>query len=293
MKTECICSVKDVTVTDGNRFILQNVQLDIERGSVTALVAGDASASSLLQAIGGFRVIDEGDITYHNSLEEGTEDLSEWVQYVPDDIICYSNMKVQEFLCGIALAASMEIVKEGVRLCKVFGIDTSEELLNLTFEQNRLVAMIQALVRKPKLLLLDRPYDLLGRKAYLLLWREILALQKTGTTVVFTAETYEDIVLPCDYYMFFREDSIYKKYRRKELPRPAKVITLEGGTMDAMNPRKLKLLYKERHRCRFLYREKDMGELVLRIYKTGCRNFNVEELSMEEEIFKDYERWMQ
>lgn len=290
MANPCICSMKDVTVTDSSSFILQNVQLDIEERNIMALIAEDNSASALLQALGGFRAIEKGHITY-NFPNEGS--LSEWIQYVPDDIICYSNLKVEEYLCGIALATSMDMVKEDARLCKVFGIDASEELLNLTFEQNRLVTMIQALVQKPKLLLLDRPYDMLGRRAYLLLWREILALQKNGTTVIFTAEAYEDIIVPCDRYIFFRNDGTYKEYERKTLPRPAKVITIEGGNVAAMNPNKMKLLYKEGSKCRFLYREKNMGEMVLRIYKTGCRNFNVEELSMEEEIFRNYERWTQ
>lgn len=293
MAAPCICSMKDVAVTDSSSFILQNVQLDIEQGNVMAIIADNNSASALLQALGGFRAIDKGDITYNFLQKKGAGSLSEWVQFVPDDIICYSNLKVEEYLCGIALATSMDMVKDGARLCKVFGIDTSEELLNLTFEQNRLVTMIQALVQKPELLLLDRPYDMLGRRAYLLLWREILALQKTGTTVVFTAEAYEDIVVPCDRYIFFKSDGTCKEYERKMLPRPAKVITIEGGNVEAMNPDKMKLLYKEGPKCRFLYREKDMGEMVLRIYKTGCRNFNVEELSMEEEIFRDYERWTQ
>lgn len=293
MANPCICSMKDVAITDSSSFILQNVQLDIEEGKVMALIAEGDCVSALLQALGGFRAIDKGHITYNFLSKKDAGNLSEWVQYVPDDIICYSNLKVEEYLCGIALATSMNMVKEGARLCKVFGIDTSEELLNLTFEQNRCLTMIQALVQKPKLLLLDRPCDMLGKRAYLLLWREILALQKTGTTVVFTAEAYEDIVVPCDRYIFFRGDGTYKKYGRKELPRPAKVITIEGGNVNAMNPNKMKLLYKEGAKCRFLYREKNMGEMVLRIYKTGCRNFNVEELSMEEEIFRDYERWTQ
>lgn len=285
--------MKDVTVTKGNDFILQNVQLDIEIGSVMALISNNDSASVLLQTLGGLRKMEQGDIIYHNSQKKDMHNLSDWVQYVPDDIICYSHMKVKEYLHGLALATSMEVEKEGTRLCKAFGINTSEELLDLTFEQNRLVAMIQALMRRPKLLLLDRPYDMLGRRAYLLIWREILALRKTGTTVVFTSEAYEDIVIPCHYYIFFSENGAYKKYERKELPKPTKVITLEGGTINAMNPKKLKMLYKEGAKRRFLYQEKNMGEMVLRIYKTGCHNFNVEELSMEEEIFRNYERWTQ
>ena len=182
-------------------------------------------------------------------------------------------------------------MEESDRLCEVFDIDQEEELLNLTFEQNRLVAMIQALVLKPKFLLLDRPSDMIGRKAYLLLWKEIRALQKQGTAVVLTADAYADIVVDCDRYLFFRDGELEYDLLYEDLPLPGKVITLEGGSLDPLDMDKGELLYEEQGQTRILYWEGDMKEVALCIAKTGCENFNVEELSMEEEIFEDYERW--
>lgn len=293
MDTVTVCSMQDVTIQEGTECVVKDLQLDIRESEITVLIAEDNSASQILQVMGGFRNAVQGDVGYPGMALENGAIPAGWIQYVPDDIICYNNMKVKDFLCGVALASSTETIREGVRLCGVFGINPEEELLELTFEQNRLVAMIQALIRRPKLLLLDRPYDMLGKRAYLLLWKEIMELRKQGTTVVVSAQSYEDVKIACDRYLFLRDGELYKDSTRKELPRPAKVITIEGGSVSAMNPEKLKLLYKDRRQCRFLYWESNMGELVLRIYKTGCYNFNVEELSMEEEIFADYERWMQ
>jgi ABC-2 type transport system ATP-binding protein len=285
--------MQDVTISDGNESMITGLQLNIKESEITALIAEDDSISRILQVVAGLRDVEEGEVIYPGLDLDSAAASPEWIQYVPDDIICYDNMKVKDYLYGIALAVSMEAAREGIRLCGVFGINPEEELLNLTFEQNRLVAMIQAIVCKPKLLLLDRPYDMLGKRSYLLLWKEIIALRKEGTTVIFSAEQYEDVVIPCDRYFFFREGASYKEYIREELPKPAKVITIEGGSMNVMNSGKQKLLYKCGKSYRFLYRDYDMGEMVLRIYKTGCSNFNVEELSMEEEIFQDYERWLQ
>lgn len=299
MKSTTICSLQNVTVLDGEQAILENIELNIHYPSIVAMIAKDSSASCLIQTVAGLRGIDEGKILYPNQqrdLEERVDDktniLPAWIQYVPDDIICYSNMTVYDFFVGVSLAIQGNIGEEVHRLCELFGIDMREELLNLTFEQNRLVAMIQAILTKPKLLLLDNPRDMISKPAYLKLWKEFIQLYKQGTTIVLTAKCYADLVLPCHQYYFLRDGKMEKAMSQKELPVPAKVITLEGGRIDAMDLQKVKLLSREGKKIRFLYHETNMGELVLRIYKTGCKNFNVEELTMEEELFMDYERWL-
>ena len=151
LDTVTICSMQDVTIQDGTECVVKDLQLDIRESEVTVLIAQDNSASQILQVMGGFRNAVQGDVGYPGmALEDGVLPVGK-IQYVPDDIICYNNMKVKDFLCGIALASSMETIRESVRLCSVFGINPEEELLELTFEQNRLVAMIQALICMPKL----------------------------------------------------------------------------------------------------------------------------------------------
>ncbi len=289
METNIICRMQNVSIIDKETTIT-DLNLEIEAGSIVALATKDTVSSAVLQVMAGFRGYGQGEVDY--PLLDMDKPSAQWLQYVPDDIICYQGLKIREYFHGVALATPFKIREELERLCEVFELDVEEELLELTFEQNRLVTMIQALVYKPKFLLLDRPNDMLGRKAYLQLWEEIRSLQKQGTTVVFTIDTYKDSIVPCHRYLFFRDGDLEYDLRREDLPLPAKVITLEGGSLDAMDMEKGELLCKDEATTRLLYWEDDMKELALAIADTGCENFHVEELSLEEEIFEDYERWM-
>ncbi len=282
MKDSCVCFVQDE---------VRQFELQAQESCVTALISEDALAGRLLQGMAGLRKLKHGVIEYP-CIPHKKKDMSRWVQYVPDDIICYRNLKVKDYLRGMAYAVSRETAGEAERLCELFGIDVSTNFLEMTFEQNRLVAMIQALARKPRLLLLDKPSDMLGKRAYLMLWREIFKQQQEGMAVVLVSECYEDIGIPCDRYLFFEKDEKPLSFSQGTLPHPAKVITLEGGTPASMNPDKLKIISRGLNKVRFLYWEEDARDIASRICESGCYDFSVEELSMEEEITQNYEGWM-
>lgn len=292
MEEQRICSMQDVRIKGKDGILLQDIQLHINRGNLITIISRDGSGSSILKVLAGLKSIEEGSVEYGFG-EDGQEPLAQFVQYVPDDIICYSDMKVKEFVQGFLYTdKGQDAVEEAVRLCDLFGIDMEEELLDMTFEQNRLVAMIQAIAMQPALLLLDMPYDLLSDKAYGMLLKELVRLRMKGTAIVIVADAYNKVVIPCDRYIFLKDGEMYATYRGKELPHPAKVITLDGGVLKYMVHSKMQVLYRTKKRCCILYKEEDVSELIARIYLSGCHNFSVNELSMEEEIYEDYERWM-
>lgn len=272
---------------------LEDVTLKIMGKHLTALISEDGSAGMVLKVMAGLRDVQSGKT---NALElqklcaATPEAFLRPVQYVPDDIVCYSGMTVDGFLQGMA-GGSNEMMEEARRLLSVFHIEKEEMLLDMTFEQNRLVSVIQAMMAKPALLLLERPYDMLGGRTYKELLREVAARYAAGTTVVMAAEHFADVVLPCHEYIFLKEGKVIGSYERSELPRPAKVVTLWGGNPAAFLPEKMTMLERHKGYCRFLYTESNMKELAVRVSVTGCSNFNLEELSMEEMLFGDYERW--
>ena len=292
MEDNRICSMQDVSVTGKEGILLRNIELNINRGNLITIISKDGSGSSILKVLAGLKSIKEGSIEYIFDVET-PKGIMRHVQYVPDDIICYSNMRVKELIQGFLYTdRGQETVQEAIRLCDLFGINMEEQLLDMTFEHNRLVAMIQAIAMQPDLLLLDMPYDLLSDGVYGILLKELVHLRMKGTAIVLVADAYHKVVIPCDRYYFLKDGVIYAEYRAKELPHPAKVITLDGGVLKYMVHSKMKVLYRTKKRCCILYREQDVSELIARIYLSGCHNFSVNELTMEEEIFEEYERWM-
>lgn len=292
MGLDYLCTLSGVNVSVQGQRVLENIQYNIREAVIETFISKDDSASKLLQVIGGFVVADEGEIAYP-MYSPSKKNLSKWIQYVPDDIVCYSDMKVREFLQGVAFSVNHEdAIEIAVRLCQLFEIDTEENLLDMTFEKNRLVAMIQAIMAQPKLLLLDRPYDMIGAQRYGLLLKELVQLKAKGTTILIATDAYDKVVIPCNQYVFLKEGSIFAQYNGKNLPTLSKVVKLNNGNPAVFNRSRMKILYRTKKSWGFLYKEESVAELVLKIYQSGCTNFTVDELSMEEEVYGDYERWM-
>lgn len=291
MAKENLCLCEHISCTAQGDINIEDFNLVIGRKRIIAMIGEDQTAGRILQLIAGIKEISGGRISFPDMKSEEKTGVLTAVQYVPDDIVCYDGLSAKTFLEGVS-RHEPGVMEEVERLLGVFGIEAEQELLNMTFEQNRLVAMIQALSRKPELLLLDRPYDMLLPDTYRKLLREVIALYNGGSSIVIAASAFDDVFLPCNEYIFMQQGSVRKRFDRKDLPRPAKVITMAGGSLKSMEKAKLKLLYNKYGNCRFLYRETDMGKLSEQLSKSGCQYFNVEELSMEEEIFADYTRWM-
>ncbi len=328
MSDNIICRMDHAAVSGQSNMELEDISLNIIENHLTALISEDGSAGRILEVLAGLQEVQSGKIEYPglknvwvkkgiHSEEERTQSgqvaysrlkavtrtgnradeeedagiFLKTIQYVPDDIVCYSGLTVGTFLQGMA-GGSQQMTREALRLLSLFDIDVNEQLLEMTFEQNRLVSVIQAMMAKPALLLLNRPYNMLKERTYKLLLKEIVDLYARGATVVLAAEHFRDVVLPAHEYVFIKEGKIIGKFARNQLPVPSKVVTLWGGSISPMLSEKMTMLTRRKGYCRFLYNEQNMKELALRISITGCQNFNIEELTMEEMLFENYERWI-
>lgn len=285
----CKCSHAAVKGEEGNR--IEDISLSVRKKQIIALISEDESGADVLKLMAGLYVPDCGRIVYPGMTKQDRIRFPKKIQYVPDDIVCYAGLSVKEFLHGMA-NGDEEMEANGARLLSVFEIDEKETLLDMTFEKNRLVSVIQAMMMKPMLLLLNRPYDMMREKTYRLLLKEMIEQYYEGTALVIASQSYENMVLPCHTYLFLENGKVRARYDRNQLPKPSKVVTMWGGELSALLPEKMDMLIQRRNYYRFLYREQNMQELAIRLSKTGCDDFNIEELTMEEELFGNYERWL-
>lgn len=288
---EMLYTCSHVSVRGKQENLIEDLSLSVGRKELIALISKDESAGDVLKLIAGLYAPDGGRTVCPDRGKRDGTDCVRRIQYVPDDIVCYDGLSVKEFLWGMS-RQNEEIQAEAARLLGVFGIDEEETLLEMTFEQNRLVSIIQAMMAKPELLLLNRPYNMLKERTYRLLLKEIIRAYREGTSIVVAAESFGDLVLPCGKYVYLEKGKVTASYTRSQLPKLPKVVTVWGGELSPFRPEKMKMLVRRKGYVRFLYRERNMRELAVQISKTGCDNFNIEEIAMEEELFHDYERWL-
>lgn len=291
MSENVLCSCSHVSVRGKQENLLEDITLSVREKELTALISEDESAGDVLKLMAGLYVPDHGRVAYPDMDGKDGTGFAKGIQYIPDDIVCYDGLSVREFLHGMAKRDG-EAEAEAVRLLDAFGIDEAEALLEMTFGQNRMVSVIQAMMAKPSLLLMNRPYDMLGERMYQLLLKEMIRQYFEGTSIVIAAESFGDVVMPCNQYVYLEKGRVKASYSRTQLPRLSKVVTMRGGEISAFQPEKLEILVRRKQYVRFLYREPDMQELAARLGRAGCDDFTVEELSMEEELSCDYERWL-
>ncbi len=291
MSENVLCNCHHVSVMGKQENLLEDLTLSVRKKELVALISEDESAGDVLKLIAGLYVPDHGKIVYPDMTGQDKTNFSKRCQYIPDDIVCYDGLRVKEFLHGMARRDG-EAEAEAVRLLTAFGINEDELLLEMTFGHNRLVSIIQAMMARPSLLLMNRPYDMLGERMYQLLLKEMIRQYFEGTAIVIAAESFADVVMPCHKYVYLEAGRMKASFSRTQLPPLSKVITMWGGEISSFLPEKMELLVRRKQYVRFLYREQDMQELADRLGRAGCDNVTIEELSMEEELFHNYERWL-
>ncbi|MDY6911243.1 MAG: ABC transporter ATP-binding protein [Chloroflexota bacterium] len=174
--------------------VLQGVNLEASSGEITALIGPNASGkSTLLKCIAGI-LRPEGNILLdgRKTSEFKKKDITRYISYLPQDSSSRALMTVFEaVLLGRLQSLSWRVSDDDLSItAKVMddiGIEdlASRFLDELSGGQKQMVSIAQALVREPRVLLLDEPtsnLDLRHKLEILDLVRDIAS--KNGITTI-------------------------------------------------------------------------------------------------------------
>lgn len=163
-------------------WILSGVDLDLRAGDVVAVTgANGAGKSTLLRVLVGLSLPTVGRVT----------DRPAAVGYVPDRFPSHDRMSARAYLThmgrirGLRTALARRRADELLdRLALAGGADTA--LRRLSRGNNQKVALAQALLVRPGLLVLDEPWSGLDAEAHGTLGEIIAELSRDSCRVVFT-----------------------------------------------------------------------------------------------------------
>jgi ABC-2 type transport system ATP-binding protein len=148
----------------GPRLAVRGVSFSIDAGEVVGLLGPNGSGkSTIFRILTGYLAPSSGSVAVagHDAVTQSLA-LRREVGYVPEDAPLYDHMRVAEFLrfmarikglSGAAVRHGLESVAARLRLERV--MDTPIAKLSRGFRQR--VAIAQALLNEPKLLVLDEP----------------------------------------------------------------------------------------------------------------------------------------
>lgn len=192
------------TYKKSNVKAIDNVSITIEDGDIYGFIGPNgAGKSTTIKCIVGIHDYDEGDIFLDGvSIRFNPLESKKKIAYVPDNPDLYehlSGIAYIDFVCNIYNVGQEkdELIH---RYASLFGIESklADPIKTYSHGMKQKIALIAALVHKPKLLILDEPFVGLDPKASHDLKEIMRELCTTGTMIFFSSHVLEVVEKFCN-----------------------------------------------------------------------------------------------
>lgn len=195
-----------------NTIAINNISFEAKSGLITGLVGPDgAGKTTLLRLLVGLMKPTSGSLEVLGfKMPNLSKEFLSSIGYMPqnfglyEELSCYENLKLYATLQDIQ--NQNDRINELLEFTKLAPFK-NRFAKNLSGGMKQKLALSCALIRKPKLLLLDEPgvgVDSIARKEF---WNMTKELQKDGITVIW-ATSYQDEANLCDEVIMLNEGEI-------------------------------------------------------------------------------------
>jgi ABC-2 type transport system ATP-binding protein len=193
-----IISFKNITKHFGRTAVLKGVDLSLKQGEALGLLGiNGAGKTTLIRILLGLLKPDSGEISFSGELlspKASSDDFG----FLPENFLPPPNFKANEFLNILALQVGA-CQDDVAKVLEVVGLNNQSDkyLKNYSRGMIQRIGIAAALLKKPKVLVLDEPalgLDPLGQKDLLDIMERLRA---QGTTIFFSSHTISQIEKVC------------------------------------------------------------------------------------------------
>lgn len=206
-----VISARNLAVKFGRKSVLVGLDLDVPRGSVTALVGGNgAGKSTLLRVLVGALVPDRGSARVLGLDPECEgERVRERVGYVADKLEIAPRMRATEWLSFVGQFQPRWERSEMNRLAALLGLDLETRFGEMSKGTRAKLALVAALAHRPELLVLDEPFSGLDVDTRLAVTQGILGhLRDEGRSVLLVSHSMADVERVADRVLVLEQGRI-------------------------------------------------------------------------------------
>lgn len=203
---------------------VDNVSLEVNSGEIFAFIGHNgAGKTTTIKAIVGILDFTEGDILIDGiSIKENPMTCKEKIAYIPDNPDIYESLKgIQylNFIADIYKVSKEDREREIKKYAEIFEITSAlgDLISSYSHGMKQKLAIISALLHKPKLLILDEPFVGLDPKASHLLKQEMKNICNEGAAIFFSTHVLEVAEKLCDKVAIIKDGKIVSKGTMEEV----------------------------------------------------------------------------
>lgn len=202
------------TYTKGKKAV-DNINLHIKPGEVFGFIGHNgAGKTTTIKSIVGILDFEEGEILIDgNSIKDDPIKCKSITAYIPDSPELYEQLtgiQYLNFICDIYKISTDRRKEDIEKYAKIFELAgrLGDLISSYSHGMKQKLALISALVRKPKLLVLDEPFVGLDPKASFLVKEIMKEMCKEGSSIFFSTHVLEVAEKLCDHVAIIKNGKI-------------------------------------------------------------------------------------
>ena len=284
--------LENITYNYKKFSLLNQVSFSLKKNDFCILFGSqNAGKTLLLHIIMGFVPRYQGNIKLMGTeINRSSRKPNMKIRFIPKAIAWEENITIAHYLNMTAAASKSYDIELQNKLWEEFQLPTGKKMLQMSYEQNKLIQILAAVCSSPDILLLDEPGFYLNPLVYERVLHYLRIWVKTGKTVLLASRDYPDAGRYANCYAYLKLGQLISFGRIRRPDYRHKIVTVTGGNYTYLEERMDKCILEDKQTRVYLYTG-NMKELPNILQTAQCRDSTIEELTMEEELEKDYSGW--
>ncbi|OZM56808.1 ABC transporter [Lottiidibacillus patelloidae] len=291
--------MKAIEVTNLTKYYrkvkgIENINFSVDEGEIFGFIGPNgAGKSTAIRTLLNFIYPTSGGAQiFGKDIVKETKEIREFIGYLPSEVHYYDDMKVKDLLEYSGKFYKSFDKDYYKKIAHSLDLNIERKIEDLSFGNRKKVGIVQALLHKPKLLILDEPtggLDPLMQQSFFEILKE---KQKEGTTVFFSSHYLGEVQKMCDRVAIIKDGSILKVERIEDLRSTQfrKVyISLASDYKQDLTINGAMDVKEDGEQMQFLYNG-EARELVQQLASFPLRDIRIEEPSLEEIFMHYYEK---
>ncbi len=196
-----VVDIKNVTKQYGTNNVLKDVSMTCETGKIYGLIGRNGSGKTvLLKCICGLVIPTSGEVRVWGQSVGKDVDFPENIGFIiesPGFLLQESGLSNLKHLASIRGKIGIDEIRESMN---TVGLDPDLKLHvgKYSMGMRQRLGIAQAIMEKPKLLVLDEPMNGLDNQGVEHIRSLLLALKESGVTILLASHFKDDIAYLCD-----------------------------------------------------------------------------------------------
>lgn len=229
-----LIEIQQLGRTYGSRRGISDVSLSIREGQTFGFLGPNgAGKTTTIRILLGFLKPGEGKAEILGlDCWKFSHRIKRDVGYVPGDVRLYPWFTLRRGLHIVSKLRNCDLLKAGMGLAERFTLEPDLPVRKMSRGNRQKVALILALVHRPRVVVLDEPTSGLDPTMQMSLMRLLKEMAEEGSTVLFSSHTLSEVEQMCDQVAMIKSGQIVVNAPLSELkgksPRTVQVTTAPG-----------------------------------------------------------------